>query len=100
MARTVRTQTTHSSFCHCTCAVLGIKIIPLPVLSDNYSYVIIDTASDLAVVVDPADPLPVQVRLGSTQTVGGHGFGRKCPCFLTVYIFNYIALCLELYRVI
>ncbi|MCI4375775.1 hypothetical protein PGIGA_G00113060 [Pangasianodon gigas] len=38
----------------------GIKIIPLPILSDNYSYVIIDTASDLAVVVDPADPRSVQ----------------------------------------
>lgn len=42
--------------------ILGIKIIPLPILSDNYSYVIIDTAADLAVVVDPADPLSVQVR--------------------------------------
>ncbi|XP_062853747.1 probable hydrolase PNKD [Trichomycterus rosablanca] len=41
----------------------GIKIIPLPVLSDNYSYVIIDTESDLAVVVDPADPLSVQCCL-------------------------------------
>lgn len=43
------------------CVILGVKIIPLPILSDNYSYVIIDTASDLAVVVDPADPLSVQV---------------------------------------
>lgn len=40
----------------------GIKIIPVPILSDNYSYVVIDTASNLAVVVDPADPQPVQVR--------------------------------------
>lgn len=56
---------THSVFySHYTYAVLGIKIIPLPILSDNYSYVIIDTASDLAVVVDPADPLSVQVRWG------------------------------------
>ncbi|XP_007230924.3 probable hydrolase PNKD [Astyanax mexicanus] len=38
----------------------GIKIIPVPVLSDNYSYVIIDTASSLAAVVDPADPQSVQ----------------------------------------
>ncbi|TSK62581.1 putative hydrolase PNKD [Bagarius yarrelli] len=38
----------------------GIKIIPLPILSDNYSYVIIDTVSNLAVVVDPADPRSVQ----------------------------------------
>ncbi|KAL7890640.1 hypothetical protein AOLI_G00001160 [Acnodon oligacanthus] len=41
----------------------GIKIIPVPVLSDNYSYVIIDTASNLAAVVDPADPQFVQACL-------------------------------------
>ncbi|XP_010795269.1 probable hydrolase PNKD [Notothenia coriiceps] len=39
----------------------GIKIIPIPVLSDNYSYLVIDTASSVAVVVDPADPQKVQV---------------------------------------
>lgn len=39
----------------------GIKIIPIPVLSDNYSYLVIDTASAAAVVVDPADPRTVQV---------------------------------------
>lgn len=38
----------------------GIKIIPIPVLSDNYSYLIIDTTSSVAVVVDPADPQAVQ----------------------------------------
>ena len=39
----------------------GIKIIPISVLSDNYSYLIIDTESSVAVVVDPADPEAVQV---------------------------------------
>uniref|UniRef100_A0A667ZLX7 PNKD metallo-beta-lactamase domain containing n=1 Tax=Myripristis murdjan TaxID=586833 RepID=A0A667ZLX7_9TELE len=34
----------------------GIKIIPISVLSDNYSYLVIDTASSVAVAVDPADP--------------------------------------------
>lgn len=38
----------------------GIKIIPIPVLSDNYSYLIVDTTSSVAVVVDPADPQLVQ----------------------------------------
>ncbi|XP_063072930.1 probable hydrolase PNKD [Engraulis encrasicolus] len=38
----------------------GVKIIPIPVLHDNYSYLIIDTSSKLAVVVDPADPQAVQ----------------------------------------
>ncbi|KAG7502183.1 putative hydrolase PNKD [Solea senegalensis] len=40
-----------------------IKIIPIPVLSDNYSYLVIDTASSVAVVVDPADPQSVQAVL-------------------------------------
>ncbi|KAM4608807.1 putative hydrolase PNKD [Polymixia lowei] len=41
----------------------GIKIIPISVLSDNYSYLVIDTASSAAVVVDPADPQSVQAVL-------------------------------------
>ncbi|KAF3695040.1 putative hydrolase PNKD [Channa argus] len=41
----------------------GIKIIPISVLSDNYSYLIIDTDSSVAVVVDPADPQTVQAVL-------------------------------------
>ncbi|TKS67440.1 putative hydrolase PNKD [Collichthys lucidus] len=41
----------------------GIKIIPISILSDNYSYLVIDTASSVAVVVDPADPQTVQAVL-------------------------------------
>ncbi|XP_056145412.1 probable hydrolase PNKD [Lampris incognitus] len=41
----------------------GIKIIPISVLSDNYSYLVIDTATSVAVVVDPADPQTVQAVL-------------------------------------
>ncbi|KAJ8255275.1 hypothetical protein GJAV_G00203040 [Gymnothorax javanicus] len=41
----------------------GIKIIPIPVLSDNYSYLVIDTTSSQAVVVDPADPQMVEMFL-------------------------------------
>ncbi|XP_068615096.1 probable hydrolase PNKD [Brachionichthys hirsutus] len=41
----------------------GIKIIPMAVLSDNYSYLVMDTASSIAVVVDPADPEAVQAVL-------------------------------------
>lgn len=46
----------------CSFLSSGIKIIPISVLSDNYSYLVIDTASSVAVVVDPADPQTVQVR--------------------------------------
>lgn len=45
------------------CLFSGIKIIPISVLSDNYSYLVIDTASSVAVVVDPADPERVQVNI-------------------------------------
>ncbi|XP_044160170.1 probable hydrolase PNKD [Bufo gargarizans] len=38
----------------------GVKVVPIPVLSDNYSYLVIDTTSNLAVAVDPSDPIAVQ----------------------------------------
>ncbi|KAM5127329.1 putative hydrolase PNKD, partial [Mantella aurantiaca] len=41
----------------------GVKVIPIPVLSDNYSYLVIDTASSQAVAVDPSDPVAVQAYL-------------------------------------
>ncbi|XP_034549287.1 probable hydrolase PNKD [Notolabrus celidotus] len=56
----------HYPFGHSTSQPMdfnGLKIIPIPVLSDNYSYLIIDTASSVAVVVDPADPQKVQAVL-------------------------------------
>uniref|UniRef100_A0A8C5ZX94 Probable thioesterase PNKD n=1 Tax=Marmota marmota marmota TaxID=9994 RepID=A0A8C5ZX94_MARMA len=37
----------------------GVKVLPIPVLSDNYSYLIIDTQAGLAVAVDPSDPRAV-----------------------------------------
>lgn len=45
----------------------GVKVLPIPVLSDNYSYLIIDTQARLAVAVDPSDPQAVQVRGGRGQ---------------------------------
>jgi len=33
-----------------------MRILPIPVLSDNYSYLIIDDANKIAAVVDPAEP--------------------------------------------
>ncbi|XP_043930746.1 probable hydrolase PNKD isoform X2 [Protopterus annectens] len=40
-----------------------IKIVPVPILSDNYSYLIIDTHANIAIVVDPSDPQLVQACL-------------------------------------
>ncbi|NXD06146.1 PNKD hydrolase, partial [Nothocercus nigrocapillus] len=38
----------------------AVKILPIPVLSNNYSYLVIDTSSRRAAVIDPSDPLAVQ----------------------------------------
>ena len=38
-----------------------ITIYPLAILEDNYSYLIVDT-NNVAVVVDPADPMVVEVK--------------------------------------
>ncbi|XP_077978674.1 putative thioesterase PNKD [Glandiceps talaboti] len=46
----------------------GLKICPLAILEDNYSYVIIDTVDSVAVVIDPSDPDVVQKFL-DTQNV-------------------------------
>lgn len=52
-------------------------MLPIPVLSDNYSYLIIDTHARLAVAVDPSDPQAVQVRggLGAGQGYFGSSWG-------------------------
>ncbi|XP_062435443.1 probable hydrolase PNKD isoform X5 [Rhea pennata] len=41
----------------------AVKILPIPVLSNNYSYLVIDTGSGRAAVVDPSDPLAVQAAI-------------------------------------
>ncbi|KAF4014126.1 hypothetical protein G4228_005694 [Cervus hanglu yarkandensis] len=41
----------------------GVKVLPIPVLADNYSYLIIDTQARLAVAVDPSDPQAVQASI-------------------------------------
>lgn len=45
-------------------------MLPIPVLSDNYSYLIIDTQAALAVAVDPSDPRAVQVRAEGAGALG------------------------------
>ncbi|KFQ44914.1 putative hydrolase PNKD, partial [Nestor notabilis] len=41
----------------------GVKILPIPVLSNNYSYLVIDTSSGRAAAIDPSDPLAVQAAI-------------------------------------
>ncbi|XP_069637222.1 probable hydrolase PNKD isoform X2 [Haliaeetus albicilla] len=45
------------------CCFPGMKILPIPVLSNNYSYLVIDTGSGQAAVIDPSDPLAVQAAI-------------------------------------
>ncbi|KFQ21534.1 putative hydrolase PNKD, partial [Merops nubicus] len=45
------------------CCFPGVKILPIPVLSNNYSYLVIDTGSGRAAVIDPSDPLAVQAAI-------------------------------------
>ncbi|XP_038646081.1 probable hydrolase PNKD isoform X1 [Scyliorhinus canicula] len=47
----------------CPKIINGVKILPVPILSDNYGYLIIDLGTNIAVAVDPSDPLIVQTCL-------------------------------------
>ncbi|XP_067890890.1 probable hydrolase PNKD [Heterodontus francisci] len=47
----------------CPKVMSGVKILPVPILTDNYGYVIIDMDTNIAVAVDPSDPLIVQACL-------------------------------------
>lgn len=63
-----------------TAADLGeVKIRPIPLLEDNYAYLIMDKSTDTAVVVDPADAAAVKkvieeenVRLSAIFTTHKH----------------------------
>lgn len=43
-----------------------VTVVPVPLLDDNYSYVLLHKASRTAALVDPADPYPV-VKLMQEQ---------------------------------
>ncbi|XP_078060832.1 putative hydrolase PNKD isoform X4 [Mustelus asterias] len=47
----------------CSKVINGVKILPVPILTDNYGYLIIDLDTNVAVAVDPSDPLIVQACL-------------------------------------
>lgn len=44
-----------------------VTILPVAVLDDNYSYLVIDTVTDTAVAVDPSDPTAVTVKPRSSN---------------------------------
>ena len=41
--------------------ILEFTVVPLPILGDNYCYVVVDDASKTAVAIDAADPEAVKV---------------------------------------
>ena len=43
--------------------VADLCITPIPMLMDNYSYLVTDTKHGSSIVVDPGDPEPVLVKL-------------------------------------
>ncbi|MGH0152800.1 UNVERIFIED_CONTAM: hypothetical protein FKN15_069327, partial [Acipenser sinensis] len=63
----------------------NVKIVPIPVLTDNYSYLIIDTTSNAAAVVDPADPEMVQFCSYSRDHSGGNKGLRRLHSSCRVY---------------
>lgn len=42
-------------------ALNSVTIVPVAILTDNYSYVVVDTVSGVAVLIDPSDPQTVMV---------------------------------------
>jgi hydroxyacylglutathione hydrolase len=43
-----------------------MKIIPIPVLEDNYSYICIDDKTKEAAVIDPVEPIKILNVLSQT----------------------------------
>ncbi|XP_052833106.1 probable hydrolase PNKD [Octopus bimaculoides] len=56
------------SKCHAT-EFMGLMIIPVPMLKDNYAYIIIETQNRTTVVVDPGDAHAVQAALKKADVV-------------------------------
>ena len=42
--------------------LVDLEILPIAISLDNYCYLISDLKSNVSVLVDPADPEPIQVR--------------------------------------
>ncbi|NWS44855.1 PNKD hydrolase, partial [Probosciger aterrimus] len=61
--RKAREQYPHGHSVSQPCCFPGVKILPIPVLSNNYSYLVIDTSSGRAAAIDPSDPLAVQAAI-------------------------------------
>eukprot|EP00591_Stephanopyxis_turris_P011387 CAMPEP_0195529154 /NCGR_PEP_ID=MMETSP0794_2-20130614/31594_1 /TAXON_ID=515487 /ORGANISM="Stephanopyxis turris, Strain CCMP 815" /LENGTH=257 /DNA_ID=CAMNT_0040660413 /DNA_START=72 /DNA_END=842 /DNA_ORIENTATION=+ len=78
----------------------GVKVVPVPALSDNYMYLIIDLTTKKAGVIDPVDPAAIQQAASkhnatidcilTTHSHWDHDGGNQklvseCPSIQTVY---------------
>ena len=46
-----------------------MEIVPIAILDDNYSYLVVDLATKASAVIDPSDPGTVQVCHGTGPSV-------------------------------
>jgi hypothetical protein len=60
----------------------AVKVVPVPLLEDNYSYLILHEKSKTAAVVDPADPFPITEGQLSARWRERFGTGSQCAGFL------------------
>ena len=50
---------------------MSLQITPIPILSDNYAWLLTDPDSGAMAVVDPAEEAPVLAAIGSAEANGG-----------------------------
>ena len=67
---------THQHFTS-TLESMSVRVVPVPALDDNYMYLVIDTATNHAGVVDPVDPEAIQAAAAAN--------GATITCILTTH---------------
>ncbi len=55
-----------------------MRVVPVPLFADNYSYVLIDEPTNTAAVVDAAQPEVVESAIKSLVSVHQLRFGSVC----------------------
>lgn len=59
-----------------------MKIIPISVLDDNYSYILIDDKTKEAAVIDPVEPIKILNVISQT----GAKLSRYKPTIIDIYL--------------
>jgi hypothetical protein len=69
-----------------------MKIIPIPVLEDNYSYICIDDKTKEAAVIDPVEPIKILNVLSQTGAKLSRYFFNNKPHTLATEGYVYFAI--------